>query len=95
MIKIEKFREIDIDSDEGKLLIASIAVLTSIDAEQIKRKRWGGMISPDQAHEKIVELANRIFFEEEYKTEVKRKRKEKRRTRLINKILKKVEVDPK
>jgi len=67
MIKIEKFREIDINSDEGKLLIASIAVLTSIDAEQIKIKRWGGMISPDQAHDQIVELANRIFFEEEYK----------------------------
>ena len=92
MIKVEEFRQIDTNIDEGKLLLAAISILTSIDSEQIKRKRWGGMISPDQAHDQIVELANRIFFEEEYKTEVKRKRKEKRRTRLINKILKKVEV---
>jgi len=87
MIQIEKFREIDTNIDEGKLLLAAISVLTSIDTEQIKRKRWGGMISPDQAHDQIVNLANRIFFEEEYKTEVKRKRKEKRRTRIINKLL--------
>ena len=95
MIKVEEFRQIDTNIDEGKLLLAAISILTSIDSEQIKRKRWGGMISPDRAHDQIVDLANKIFFEEEYKTEVKRKRKEKRRTRLINKILKKVEVDPK
>ena len=87
MIKVEEFRQIDTNIDEGKLLLAAISILTSIDSEQIKRKRWGGMISPDQAHDQIVELANRIFFEEEFKTEVKRKRKEKRRTRLINKLL--------
>jgi hypothetical protein len=87
MIKIEEFRQIDTNIDEGKLLLAAISILTSIDSDQIKRKRWGGMISPDQAHDQIVELANRIFFEEEFKTEVKRKRKEKRRTRLINKLL--------
>jgi len=87
MIKVEEFRQIDTNIDEGKLLLAAISILTSIDSDQIKRKRWGGMISPDQAHDQIVELANRIFFEEEFKTEVKRKRKEKRRTRLINKLL--------
>ena len=87
MIKTEKFREIDLDIDEGKLLLAAISILTSIDTEDIKRKRWGGMISPDQAHNQIVDLANRLFFEEEYKVEVKRKRKEKRRARLINKII--------
>jgi len=87
MIKLEEFRQIDTNIDEGKLLLAAISILTSIDSDQIKRKRWGGMISPDQAHDQIVELANRIFFEEEFKTEVKRKRKEKRRTRLINKLL--------
>jgi len=67
MIKVEEFRQIDTNIDEGKLLLAAISILTSIDSEQIKRKRWGGMISPDQAHDQIVELANRIFFEEEYK----------------------------
>jgi PleD family two-component response regulator len=87
MIKLEEFRQIDTNIDEGKLLLAAISILTSIDSDQIKRKRGGGMISPDQAHDQIVELANRIFFEEEFKTEVKRKRKEKRRTRLINKLL--------
>jgi len=67
MIKVEEFRQIDTNIDEGKLILAAISILTSIDSEQIKRKRWGGMISPDQAHDQIVELANRIFFEEEYK----------------------------
>jgi len=88
MIELKRFREIDINTDEGKIILSAISVLTSVDSEDIKRKRWGGGISPDQAYEQVIDLANRIFFEEEYKTEVKRKRKEKRRSRLINKILK-------
>lgn len=75
MIKIEKFRQIDTNIDEGKLLLSAKSILTSIDSEDLKRKKWGGMISPDQAHEQIVDLANRIFFEKEYKQEVRRKKR--------------------
>ena len=87
MIKTEKFNQIDCDTDEGKLLLAAISILTSIDTEQIKRKRWGGTISPDKAYEQIMDLANRIFYEKEYTIEIKRQRKERKRNRLINKIL--------
>lgn len=89
MILREKFNQIDCDTDEGKLLLAAISILTSIDTDEIKRKRWGGTISPDQAFDQISDLANRIFYEKEYTQEVKRKRKERKRNRFISKILKK------
>jgi hypothetical protein len=89
MILREKFNQIDCDTDEGKLLLAAISILTSIQTEDIKRRRWGGTISPDQAFNQISDLANRIFYEKEYTLEVKRKRKEKKRNRLISRILEK------
>ena len=87
MITKDRFSLIDTNIDEGKILLAAISILTSIDEEDIKRKRFGGMVSPDQAYKTVVDLANRIFYEFEYKNEKKRKRKESRRNRLITKIL--------
>jgi len=87
MITKDRFSLIDTNIDEGKILLAAISILTSIDEEDIKRKRFGGMVSPDQAYQTVVDLANRIFHEFEYKNEKKRKRKESKRNRLITKIL--------
>lgn len=87
MIIKENFSQIDTNTDEGKMLLAAIGILTSINQEDIKKKRFGGMISPNEAYTKVVDLANRIFYENEYKIEKKRKRKKKNRQRLINKIL--------
>lgn len=67
MIQLKRISDFNADTDEGKLLVAAIAILTSIDKEDIKSNKWGGMVSPDTALEQIQDLANKIYFEQEYK----------------------------
>ncbi len=88
MIDKIRVRDIDINTDEGRLLLSALSILTSISEDDIRKSKWGGTIHPDNAMVKIVDLANKIFYEKEYASEKKRKRKEKNRTRLINNILK-------
>lgn len=83
---IEEFKsisEINTDSVEGKLLIMAMAMLTTIDYEDIKNNEYGGMSHPDDVLAKIVELTNKVYYEDEWKSsEVKRNRDVK-----INRIL--------
>ncbi len=81
MINIKKLPDIN-DSEEGKVLVAAIAILTSIDRDDIG-KYWGGMIHPDDALERVVDLANKICYEEEWKLEKIRENRENS----INKIV--------
>lgn len=68
---------------EGKLLIMAMAILTTIDYEDIKKNEYGGGSHPDVVLAKIVELTNKVYYEDEWKSsEVKRNRDVK-----INKIL--------
>ncbi len=83
MIDYKTIKDFDGDTAEGKLLLAAIAVLTSIDQEDIKSAKWGGMIHPDTAMEQLVELANKIFYEEEWKQEQERIKRDNK----LNKIL--------
>lgn len=67
---INTYKICDIPStDEGKVLVASIAILTSLDNDDLKNNLWGGMVHPDDALERVIELANKIFYEEEWKSE--------------------------
>lgn len=84
MIDYKTIADFNGDTHEGKLLLAAIAVLTSVDYEDIKSQKWGGMTHPDTAMEQIVELANKIFYEEEWKLEQERIKRDNK----INKILK-------
>jgi hypoxanthine phosphoribosyltransferase len=84
MIDYKTIKDFNEDTHEGKLLLAAIAVLTSVDHEDIKSQKWGGMTHPDTAMEQIVELANKIFYEEEWKLEQERIKRDNK----INKILK-------
>lgn len=78
MITIKTINEFSDKSDEGKMLLASLAVLTSLDKKDIDENKWGGMVFPDDALKRIVDLANKIYYEEEWKAEeFKRKRDEK------------------
>lgn len=66
----KKFTSVNCDSVEGKLLVAALSILTSIDKEDIKEGRFGGMNHPDTVMENIWHLANYVFHEkelEEYK----------------------------
>lgn len=66
-----KFNQFDVSSQEGMLLLASIAVLTT----NIDSKKYGSNKTPDEVFKHIQDLANRIFFEEEYKQiEIQNKR---------------------
>ncbi len=87
MIEIQKLPEIDTTSAEGKLLLAAVAILTSIDKTDLESKRWGGNTSPDAAVKKIADLANKIFYKEEYTSEKKRKKKQRKRSTNITKLL--------
>lgn len=83
---IEEFKsisEINTDLVEGKLLIMAMAILTTIDYEDIKKNEYGCGSHPDVVLAKIVELTNKVYYEDEWKSsEVKRNRDVK-----INKIL--------
>ena len=84
MINLKSIRDFNDNSPEGKLLLAAISILTSINVEDIKDNKWGGMVHPDNALLKIQDIANRIYYEEEWKAEqIKIKRDTK-----INSILK-------
>lgn len=83
MIDYKKISDFNSDTPEGKLLIAAIAILTTIDQEDIESQKWGGMIQPDTAMEQIVELTNKIFYKEEWKLEQERIKRDKK----INQIL--------
>ena len=83
MINLKSIRDFNDNSPEGKLLLAAISILTTISEEDPKDNKWGGMVHPDDALLKIQDIANRIYYEEEWKGEqIKIKRDTK-----INSIL--------
>lgn len=84
MIQLKTIRELDDKTDEGKLLIAALAILTSIDTEDIKSGKWGGMTHPDEALDQIQDLANKIYFEEEWKSHQKSIDRDKKIIEVLN-----------
>ena len=83
MINLNGINNIDTNTDEGKLLLAAVAILTSITEGDIKEDKWGGMIHPDTALQQIEDLAMKIFYEREYE----RWQVSKRRDSKIHSIL--------
>jgi len=81
MIQLDTIRLIDDKSDEGKLLIAAIAILTSINEEDIKDNTWGSLVSPDKGLRQVQDLANKIYYKEEWEAQ---KLKEERETKIKN-----------
>lgn len=69
MINIE-FGNFD-DTDEGKMLLSAIAILTSLSCRDIKEQKYGGMSHPHDVFDRIKDLCNKIYFEEEYKRYIK------------------------
>lgn len=83
MIQYSKLKDINTNLEEGKILMAALAILTSIDDKHINIGRWGSSLHPDKCVEQLVELANEIYYEEE----LKRENLIKCRDEKINKIL--------
>lgn len=85
MIKWENITEFDGDTPEGKVLLAAIAILSSIECEDIKTNKWGGMVHPDDALKQVVELANKIYYEEEWKLEQERIKRDNTISKILDK----------
>ena len=84
---IDKYKSIKSIGDktiEGKLLIMALAALTSLSLDDIKDKRWGGSVSPDDALERIVDIANQVYYEDEWKSEQKMKKRDKKINIILN-----------
>ncbi len=65
---IEKtFKTFSIESDEGKIMLAALAILTSLTHDDIKSNKYGCCSSPEPVFDIVVDLANQIFFESEWK----------------------------
>ena len=69
MINIKTISEIDDTTKEGKLLLMTIAILTSIKPDDIKSNKWGGWVHPDDAIKQVADLTNKVYHEEEFKAE--------------------------
>jgi hypothetical protein len=64
---INTIKDFSTETTEGKLLLAALAILTSIDEKDIKDKKWGGWVHPDIAIQQVTDLTNKIYYEEEWK----------------------------
>jgi predicted metalloendopeptidase len=84
MIQHSKINEINDKTDEGKLLIIALATLTSLSKKDIDNGKWGEKTNPDKALQQLTNIANKIFFTEEYK----RYKLSIKRNNKINNILK-------
>jgi len=83
MINHKQLADIDLNTEEGQLLMAAVAILTSIDHKHIKSNKWGSNLHPDKAVKQIADLANKIYYEQEWLAEeIKKDRNNK-----INNIL--------
>lgn len=71
MIDMKTIREISESDNEGKILIAALAILTSIKKSDIDDGKWGDVVHPDDALERVIDLANQIYYKEEYDSEKK------------------------
>ena len=84
MIRSETISSIIDLTDDGKLLVAAIAILTSLDKQDIDEHKWGGMVHPDDAFKQIVDLANQIYYADEYESERKMNERDSKLDKLIN-----------
>ena len=84
MINLKTIRDFNDNSPEGKLLLAAISILTSITPKDIKEDKWGGMVHPDDALVRIQDLANKIYYEEEWKAEQIKIMRDNKLNKIIN-----------
>lgn len=84
MIDLKNISNINIETPEGKLLMASIAILTSIEEKHIKSGEWGPSLNPDDALQQISTLANKIYYQKEWEQEQIIKKRDQNINRILN-----------
>lgn len=85
MIDYKGITDINNKTPDGQMLMAAIAILTTISEFDIKQEKWGSKLHPDHAVEKIADLCNKIYHKEEWE----QKQKELVRDQKIENILNK------
>jgi len=75
---------IDTSIPEGKMLIMAMAILTSMDVQDITDRNFGGMSNPYDVFEKIIDLTNKVYYEEEYKDYELIKKRDEKIAKVIN-----------
>jgi DNA phosphorothioation-dependent restriction protein DptG len=70
MITVKRISELP-DTEATKLLVTAVAILTSLHEEDIEEEVWGRTVHPDEALKKIVELANKLYYFDEWESEQK------------------------
>jgi len=76
MLVHSQLSDIDTSIEEGQLLMAAIAILTSIEHKHLVLERWGCTLNPNKAVEQVAELANKLYYEEEWQAEQDRKNRD-------------------
>lgn len=78
MVEINKIYEVNMDTEEGKLLFAALSILTSIDKSDIHHDGYGESSSIGDVMIKVNELANKVFYEKEWESyQIIKKREDK------------------
>ncbi len=85
MITHSKLSDINLNTPEGHPLMSAVAILTSIDHKHISSNKWGGMLSPDKAVKQIADLANKIYYEDEWEKEQQMIKRDNKINQIINK----------
>lgn len=85
MITHSKLSDINLNTPEGQLLMSAVAILTSIDHKHITTNQWGGNLHPDKCVKQISDLANKIYYEEEWEKEMQRIKRDNKINQIINK----------
>ncbi len=85
MITHSKLTDIDLSTPEGQLLMSAVAILTSIDHKHIASNKWGSNLHPDKCVKQISDLANKIYYEEEWEKEQQMIKRDNKINQIINK----------
>ncbi len=80
-------KDINDDSKEGKMLLAALSILTSITPDQINENEFGGMTHPDDVIKRVANIANYVYYEEEYKRQEVIEKDIIKRDLVINKLV--------
>lgn len=78
-----KFTNFNQNSVEGKLLMSALAILTSIDKKDICKGKYGGANHPDTVMKNVWDLANKTFYEDEYREYVIIESRNKKISKLV------------
>lgn len=84
MIFQEKL-DFPLESNEGKMLLSAIAILTTLSKEDIDSGRFGKLSNSYSVLKEIVKLANKKYYEEEYNQHLKSTQRDKKIQEIIEK----------